>query len=446
MRWPTSGSPRSTEDSSHLPTSRMRSPPCARATARPVPRPRNRRPKDGTSESSGTSITRGSRSSQRPCRVWQGSEQIPEGGHAMTETVSGATTRKGKAAQAAQASQATQAGRARLRMQRIHTTPGVHPYDQVTWERRDVVMTNWRDGSINFEQHGVEFPDFWSVNAANIVTTKYFRGAVGAPQREWSLKQLIDRVVDTYEKAGQEHGYFATAEDAEIFGHELRYALVHQIFSFNSPVWFNVGTTSKQQVSACQPYDALVSTPAGLIPIGKLVDDNTVGAKVYDAHGVTRIVATKANGVKPVLRLHTKAGYALDVTSDHLVWRSSDRGTGRFVPAGSLKPGDRLHWHRRDSHGEAEISQYEIAEAALAGWLQSDGFVGQYEGTNRSLTIEAMTVTDAELAWVTESLDLLFAGVHRHERPVVTQDERLDCRRTRLYGEGLRDFGDRWDL
>src|SRR5689334_6172485 len=163
----------------------------------------------------------------------------------MTETVSGATTRKGKAIQA------TQAGRARLRMQRIHTTPGVHPYDQVTWERRDVVMTNWRDGSINFEQHGVEFPDFWSVNAANIVTTKYFRGAVGSPQREWSLKQLIDRVVGTYEKAGQEYGYFATAEDAEIFGHELRYALIHQVFSFNSPVWFNVGTQSPQQVSAC---------------------------------------------------------------------------------------------------------------------------------------------------------------------------------------------------
>jgi ribonucleoside-diphosphate reductase alpha chain len=161
----------------------------------------------------------------------------------MTETVSGATTRKGKATPKAQASG--------LKMRRIHTTPGVHPYDQVTWERRDVVMTNWRDGSVNFEQHGVEFPDSWSVNAANIVTTKYFRGAVGSPQREWSLKQLIDRVVGTYEQAGKEHGYFATDEDAEIFGHELRYALVHQIFSFNSPVWFNVGTQSPQQVSAC---------------------------------------------------------------------------------------------------------------------------------------------------------------------------------------------------
>ena len=127
----------------------------------------------------------------------------------------------------------------------------MHPYDQVTWERRDVVMTNWRDGSINFEQRGVEFPDFWSVNAANIVTTKYFRGAIGSPQREWSLKQLVDRVVGIYEKAGREHGYFATDEDAEIFGHELSYALIHQVFSFNSPVWFNVGTASPQQVSAC---------------------------------------------------------------------------------------------------------------------------------------------------------------------------------------------------
>ncbi len=360
----------------------------------------------------------------------------------MTETASSAA-RKGKGAEEP-SGQRTQRGG--LTMTRIYTTPGVHPYDQVTWERRDVVMTNWRDGSVNFEQHGVEFPDFWSVNAANIVTTKYFRGAVGSPQREWSLKQLVDRVVGVYEQTGRQHGYFATEEDAVIFGQELRYALVHQVFSFNSPVWFNVGTSSPQQVSACQPHDALVSTPAGLVPIGKLVEDDAVGAKVYDAHGVTRIVATKANGVKQVLRLHTKAGYALDVTSDHLVWRSSAQSTGRFVPAGTLKPGDKLEWHRRDSHGEDEISRYDIAEAVLAGWLQSDGFVGQYEGTNRSLTIEAMTVTDAELSWVTEALNLLFPGVHRHERQVSTQDDRLDCRRTRLYGEVLRDFIDRWDL
>jgi ribonucleoside-diphosphate reductase alpha chain len=155
----------------------------------------------------------------------------------MTETVSGSATRKGR--------------RKGLKIRRINTTAGMHPYDQVTWERRDVVMTNWRDGSINFEQHGVEFPDFWSVNAANIVTTKYFRGAVGSPQREWSLKQLVDRVTNVYTSTGKETGYFASEEDAEIFDHELKYALIHQIFAFNSPVWFNVGTASPQQVSAC---------------------------------------------------------------------------------------------------------------------------------------------------------------------------------------------------
>ncbi|WP_433296724.1 vitamin B12-dependent ribonucleotide reductase [Actinoplanes sp. CA-030573] len=138
-----------------------------------------------------------------------------------------------------------------LRVERVWTTEGVHPYDEVEWERRDVVMTNWRDGSINFEQKGVEFPAFWSVNAANIVTTKYFRGAVGTPEREWSLKQLIDRVVSTYRKAGEKHGYFATKADAELFDQELTWMLLHQVFSFNSPVWFNVGTKSPQQVSAC---------------------------------------------------------------------------------------------------------------------------------------------------------------------------------------------------
>lgn len=138
-----------------------------------------------------------------------------------------------------------------LRMKRIFTTPGVHPYDELPWERRDVVMTNWRDGSVNFEQRGVEFPQSWSVNAANIVTTKYFRGAVGTPQREWSLKQLIDRVVGVYTRTAVEHGYFAGEEDVEIFDHELKHALVNQVFSFNSPVWFNVGTASPQQVSAC---------------------------------------------------------------------------------------------------------------------------------------------------------------------------------------------------
>ncbi|WP_369029321.1 vitamin B12-dependent ribonucleotide reductase [Streptomyces adonidis] len=161
----------------------------------------------------------------------------------MTETASGP-------ARSSRAKGSTKASKG-LRIERIHTTPGVHPYDEVEWASRDVVMTNWRDGSVNFEQRGVEFPAEWAVNAVNIVTSKYFRGAVGTPQREVSLKQLIDRIVKTYTKAGEEYKYFASPADAEIFEHELAYALLHQIFSFNSPVWFNVGTPQPQQVSAC---------------------------------------------------------------------------------------------------------------------------------------------------------------------------------------------------
>ena len=138
-----------------------------------------------------------------------------------------------------------------LTMERLYTTEGRHPYDDVAWERRDVVQNNWKTGEVVFEQQGVEFPDFWSVNASTIVTTKYFRGAVGTESREWSLKQLIDRVVLTYTKAGRDNGYFGSEEDAEIFEYELTYMLLHQVFSFNSPVWFNVGTTAPQQVSAC---------------------------------------------------------------------------------------------------------------------------------------------------------------------------------------------------
>jgi len=161
----------------------------------------------------------------------------------MTETTSDTSAKKRAGANGA--------AKAPLKMERVWTKAGVHPYDDVTWERRDVVQTDWRTGETIFEQHGVEFPESWSLNASTIVTTKYFRGAVGSPDRENSLKQLIDRVVLTYTRAGKEHGYFSSDEQAEIFEHELTYMLLHQVFSFNSPVWFNVGTSSPQQVSAC---------------------------------------------------------------------------------------------------------------------------------------------------------------------------------------------------
>jgi ribonucleoside-diphosphate reductase alpha chain len=335
-----------------------------------------------------------------------------------------------------------------LQIRRHFTTEGRHPYDEVEWDHRDAIIQNFRTGEVAFEQKGVEVPKLWSQNATNIAAQKYFRGSLGTPQREHSVKQMIDRVVSRYTEEGQARGYLRTDAEASAFKDELTHLLVTQKAAFNSPVWFNVGWRPKgeEQVAACQPYHSPVSTPAGLIPIGRLYDDDAVGTKVFDAHGVTRIVAVKANGHRHVLRIHTKAGHLLDVTGDHLVWKKTGERSGRFVPAAELRPGDALEWHRRGSYGEAEIDAREILEAALAGWLQSDGFVGQYTGTNKSLTIEAMTVNDAELAWVTNALDRVFPDVHRHERRVATRDTSLDCRRTRLYGRALEPFVTKWGL
>jgi len=162
----------------------------------------------------------------------------------MTQIASGTGARKTRG-------DAPRVQRRGLKIRRVFSTDGTHPYDEVAWERRDVVQTNWRTGETIFEQQGVEFPAAWSPNASTIVTTKYFRGALGTPERESSLRGLIDRVVGAYGRAGREGGYFASEADAEIFEHELTWMLLHQVFSFNSPVWFNVGTPAPQQVSAC---------------------------------------------------------------------------------------------------------------------------------------------------------------------------------------------------
>jgi ribonucleoside-diphosphate reductase alpha chain len=137
-------------------------------------------------------------------------------------------------------------------IRRHFTTEGVHPYDEVTWERRDARITNFRDGSVAFEQLDVEFPTTWSVNATNIVAQKYFRGTLGTPERESSLRQVIDRVADTITQWGIEGGYFVDDREAEVYRAELKHLLVHQKAAFNSPVWFNIGVKGvPQQASAC---------------------------------------------------------------------------------------------------------------------------------------------------------------------------------------------------
>jgi ribonucleoside-diphosphate reductase alpha chain len=137
-------------------------------------------------------------------------------------------------------------------IRRHFTTPEVDPYDGVSWERRDARITNYRDGTVAFEQLGVEVPSTWSLNATNILAQKYFRGTPGTPEREWSLKQVADRVVDTITSWGVKDGYFVDDEEAEAFRAELKHLVIHQKAAFNSPVWFNIGVEGvPQQGSAC---------------------------------------------------------------------------------------------------------------------------------------------------------------------------------------------------
>ncbi|HYT80161.1 MAG TPA: hypothetical protein VEQ37_13105, partial [Actinomycetota bacterium] len=139
----------------------------------------------------------------------------------------------------------------KLTFRRHFTEEGTHPFDQVDWEIRDAVIPNYKEGGNAFEQRGVEFPTSWSQNATNIVAQKYFRGQLGTPQRESSVRQMIGRVVDTITEWGIKDGYFASEEDARVFAEELTHLLVTQKAAFNSPVWFNVGAEPNPQCSAC---------------------------------------------------------------------------------------------------------------------------------------------------------------------------------------------------
>ena len=146
---------------------------------------------------------------------------------------------------------ATTGGRRGLHVGRYFTSDGVHPYDEIEWESRDAVITDWKTGAPAFEQRGVEFPKSWSMNATTIVAQKYFRGTLGTPERESSVRQMIDRVADTITGWGRADGYFADDASAEVFNDELKHILVMQKAAFNSPVWFNCGVEDKPQCSAC---------------------------------------------------------------------------------------------------------------------------------------------------------------------------------------------------
>ena len=137
-----------------------------------------------------------------------------------------------------------------LTLRRYFTKPGTHPFDEIEWELRTAVISNEKGEKI-FEQKNVEIPKSWSMTATNVVVSKYFHGLIGTPERETSVRQLVDRVAKTATAWGRKGKYFASEEDAEVFYQELSFLLVNQYMAFNSPVWFNVGVEEHPQCSAC---------------------------------------------------------------------------------------------------------------------------------------------------------------------------------------------------
>ena len=388
-----------------------------------------------------------------------------------------------------------------MQISRRFTQEGTDPFAALTFVPRASKIVN-PNGSVVFEMNDIHVPQGWSQVAVDILSQKYFRrGGVpantvkvaeeGVPEwlqrsvpasadepivGERDSRQVFSRLAGCWTYWGWKGEYFTSEADARTFYDETCFMLANQMAAPNSPQWFNTGLNWAYGISgppqghyfvepvsgeltrstsayerpaphACLPFHALVTTPGGPVPIGEIVEQNMIGLPVYDRTGVTRVVAVKHNGVKPVFRVKLANGNSIEATADHLVLASKGHKTRKeWVEVGALQPGMRLI-QRTDTAITAESEEHLAAEAALAGWLQGDGFVGQYaHGTNRSLTIEAMTVNDGEREYVHGLVGRIFPDAHSHERTANSVDERLDIRRLRLYGENLREFVERYDL
>jgi len=386
-----------------------------------------------------------------------------------------------------------------MKFRRTYSVPG-EPYHGVDFEPRTSKIVN-PDGSVIFEAKDMMVPKAWSQVAVDVLAQKYCRKAgvpldlvkveeEGVPEWLWrsepardskfgaerDARDVFNRLAGCWTYWGWEHDYFDSEEDARTYYDEMSNMLARQVGAPNSPQWFNTGLHWAYGISgpaqghyfidpkskeltrstsayehpaphACLPYHAPVTTPDGPIAIGDIVTRNLVGLPVYDDKGTTRVVAVKHNGVKGVYRITLANGNAIEATADHLVQATdTHKGKVEWRMVADLRVGMRLI-QRTDTSIVSDGADMDEARAALAGWLQGDGFVGQYAtGTNRSLTVEAMTVNSDERDYVDGLIATVFPGAHAHERSVATVDPKLDVKRKRLYGERLRGFVESYGL
>ena len=292
-------------------------------------------------------------------------------------------------------------GRARaseqgLAIERRFTTEGTHPYDELEWELRDAVIGDPADPA--FEQRGVEFPKTWTQNATNIVAQKYFRGQLGSPERETSVKQMVDRVAGTIAEWGREGGYFASDADADAFEAELTSILVNQKAAFNSPVWFNVGFEEHPQCSAC----FILSVDDDM---DSILGWNTKEGIIFKGGSGSGINLSKIRGSEEPL---SKGGIASGPVS---FMRGADSWAGTIKSGGGTRRAakmvvldvdhpdiEKFIWCKADEEKKAAA----LRDAGFDMRLDSEAFASvQFQNANNSVRVsdEFMEAVKADADW-----------------------------------------------
>ncbi len=287
-----------------------------------------------------------------------------------------------------------------LTIDRYFTTPGLHPFDAVEWERRDARIGHGE--RVSFEQPEVEFPKTWSQNATNIVAQKYFRGQLGSPEREWSVKQMITRVAGTIAGWGRERGYFATDEDGDAFEAELTYILLHQMAAFNSPVWFNVGWhpvgDPKMQASAC----FILSVEDNMESI---LEWNTKEGVIFRGGSGSGINLSKIRGSMESLSRGGTASGPVSFMRGADAWAGSIKSGGGTRRAAKMVVLDVDHPDIREfiwCKAKEEDKAAALREAGFDMSIDGDGFHSiQYQNANNSvrLTDKFMQAVENDEDW-----------------------------------------------
>jgi ribonucleoside-diphosphate reductase alpha chain len=294
------------------------------------------------------------------------------------------------------AANTAQTARDGIAIERRFTTPGVHPFEEIDWELRDAVIGDPENPA--FEQRGVEFPSTWSQNATNIVTQKYFRGKLGTPERESSVKQMISRVSGTIAGWGRDGGYFASDEDADAFEMELTHILLHQKAAFNSPVWFNVGFEEHPQCSACfilSVEDTMES----------ILDWNTKEGMIFRGGSGSGINLSNIRSSKEHLSKGGLASGPVSFMRGADAWAGTIKSGGKTRRAAKMVVLDVDHPDVEDfiwCKAREEEKAAALRDSGFDMRIDSDSFHSiQYQNANNSVRVteEFMQAVDADEDW-----------------------------------------------